>query len=129
DQVGHRVGHAVRGGDLVHRPAQVAADGGGRVEQYDTVRSGQERRLVDAVGDVVQVPLDAPDVVALLVEGRAERGPGDRRVVVAGCWGCHGISLESRGTYPGGRASFRVGPTLAARQVRGGHRIPVIQAS
>src|ERR1700722_5483098 len=89
DQVGHGVGHAVGGGDLVHGPLQVTADARRRVEQHHAVRGGQERRLVDAVGHVVQVPLHASDVVALVVEGRAERGPGDRRVVglaVAGCW-------------------------------------------
>src|SRR5260370_24475089 len=81
DQVGHRVGHAVGGGDLVHGPPQVTADAGGRVEHHDAVRGGQEGRLVDAVGDPVQVPLDASDVVALVVEGRAKRGPGNRRVI------------------------------------------------
>jgi hypothetical protein len=89
DQVGHRIGHALGGGDLVHGAPQVVADRRGRVEQHHPVRGGQERRLVDTVGDPVQVPLDASDVVALVVEGRAERGPGDRRVVgqvVAGCW-------------------------------------------
>jgi len=87
--VGHRVAHALGGGDLVHGAPQVVADTGGRVEQHDAVWSGQERRLVDAVGDPVQVPLDAADVVALVVEGRAECGRGDGRVVgqvVAGCW-------------------------------------------
>jgi hypothetical protein len=62
-----------------------AADGRGCVEQHDAVVGGQERGLVDPVGDPVQVPLHAPDVVALVVEGRAERGPGDRRVV-GQCW-------------------------------------------
>jgi hypothetical protein len=81
DEVGHGVGHAVGGGDLVDGPLQVAADGRGGVEQDDAVGGGQERGLVDAVGDVVQVPLDASDLVALVVQGRAERGPGDRRVV------------------------------------------------
>jgi len=76
DQVGHRAGHAVGGGDLVHRPPQVAADGRGRVEQHDPVAGGQERQLVDAVSDPVQIPLDPPDVIALIVEGRAQRGPG-----------------------------------------------------
>ena len=73
DEVGHRAGHAVGGGDLVHRPPQVAADGRGRVEQHDAVLGGQERRLVDAVGDPVEVPVDTSDVVPLLVQGRAER--------------------------------------------------------
>jgi len=58
---------------------------GGRVEQHDAVTGGQERGLVDAVGDPVQVPLYAFDVVALVVQGRAERGPGDRRVVGQVC--------------------------------------------
>ena len=85
DQVRHRVGHAIGGGDLVHGPPQVLADRGGSVEQHDAVWGGQERRLVDAVGDPVQVPLDPADVVALLVEGGAERGTGNRRVVGQGC--------------------------------------------
>ena len=45
---------------------------------------GQERRLVDAVGDPVEVPLDASDVVTLLVEGGAERRRRDGRVVGQG---------------------------------------------
>ena len=65
DEVRHRVGHAVGGGDLVDGPLQVVADGRGRVEQHDAVPGGQERRLVGAVGDPVQVPLHPPDVVAL----------------------------------------------------------------
>ena len=85
DQVRHRVGHAVRGGDLVDGPPQVVADRGGSVEQHDAVWGGQERRLVDAVGDPVQVPLDPADEVALLVEGGAERRTGNRRVVGQGC--------------------------------------------
>ncbi len=81
DQVGHPVGHAVGGGHLVDGAAQVAADGRGRVEQHDAIAGGQERRLVGAVGDPVQVPLHAADVVALVVEGHAERGRGNRCVV------------------------------------------------
>ena len=81
DQVRHRVGHAVGGGDLVDGPPQVLADRGGRVEQHDAVWGGQERRLVDAVGHPVQIPLHAPDEVTLVVEGRAEGGTGNRRVV------------------------------------------------
>ena len=73
DQAGHRIAHAVGRGDLVHRPPQVVADGRGRVEQHYAVAGGQERRLVDAVGDPVQVPLDTSDVVPLIVEGWAER--------------------------------------------------------
>ena len=76
DEVGDLVAHAVGGGDLVDGPLDVVADGGRRVEQDDAVRGGQERRLVGAVGDPVEVPLDAPDVVPLLVEGRAERRRG-----------------------------------------------------
>ncbi|MCW2895257.1 MAG: hypothetical protein JWO75_4746 [Actinomycetia bacterium] len=89
NQVGHGVAHALGGGDLVYGALQVAADGRGRVEQHHAVRGGQERRVVDAVGDPVQVPLDASDVIALIVEGRAKRGRWDWRVVghvVAGCW-------------------------------------------
>jgi hypothetical protein len=87
DEMGHPVAHALGRGDLVHGSLDVAPDARGRVEQHDAVWGGQERRLVNAVGDPVQVPLDASDVVALIVEGRASRGRGDGRVVgqVAGC--------------------------------------------
>jgi hypothetical protein len=81
DEVGDGVADAVGGGDLVDGPLQVVADGRGRVEQHDAVGGGQERRLVGAVGDPVEVPLHPVDVVALVVEGRAERGARDRRVV------------------------------------------------
>jgi hypothetical protein len=81
DQVGHRVAHPLGGGDVVHGPLQVVADGRGRVEQHHAVRGGQERRVVVAVGDPVQVPLDSPDVVALVVDRGAERGPRNRHVV------------------------------------------------
>jgi hypothetical protein len=75
------VAHAVRGGDLVDGPLQVVADGGRRIEQDDAVRGREERRLIHTVGDPVEVPLDASDVVALLVESRPERRPGHGRVV------------------------------------------------
>ena len=81
DEVGDLVAHAVGGGDLVDGALDVVADGRRRVEQHDAVRGGQERRLVGAVGDPVEVPLDPSDVVALLVERRAERRLRDRRVV------------------------------------------------
>ena len=73
DHVRHPVGHAFGRGDLVDGTSQVVADGRWRVEQHHAVWGAQERRLVDAVGDVVQVPLHAPDVISLLVQGRAER--------------------------------------------------------
>jgi ABC-type Fe3+-hydroxamate transport system substrate-binding protein len=41
------------------------ADARGCVEQHHAVASDQERRLVDPVGDPVQVPLNPPDVVSL----------------------------------------------------------------
>jgi len=50
DEVGHRVAHALGGGDVVHGALQVVADGRGRVEQHHAVRGGQERR----VGSVTQ---------------------------------------------------------------------------
>src|SRR5215211_88797 len=84
DEVRHLVADAVGGGDLVDGPLDVVADGRGGVEQDHAVGGGQERGLVGAVGDPVQVPLDPADVVARGVEGRAERGAGDRRVVGQG---------------------------------------------
>ncbi len=73
DQVRHPSGHPVGGGDLVHGAPQVAPDGRGRVEQHDAVVGGEERRLVDPVGDPLQVPLHPADVVPLVVQGRADR--------------------------------------------------------
>jgi hypothetical protein len=84
DDVGDRVAHAVRRRDLVDGALQVVADGGRSVEEDDAVASGQERRLVDAVGDPVEVSLDASHVVALLVEGGPECRGGNRRVVRQG---------------------------------------------
>ena len=84
DQVRHRVADALSRGDLVDGPLQVVADGRGRVEQDDAVGGDQEGCLVGAVGDPVEIPLDPADVVALVVEGWAERRPGDRRIVRQG---------------------------------------------
>ena len=89
DEMSDLVADAVGRRDLVDGPLDVAADRRRRVEQHDAVRRRQERRLVGAVGDPVQVPLDAADVVALLVERGAERRARDRRVVrQAGCVSC-----------------------------------------
>jgi hypothetical protein len=95
DQVRHPVADAVGGGDLVDGPLQVVADGRGGVEQDHAVGGGQEGRLVGAVGDPVEVPLDPADVVAVVVEAGAERRARDRRVI-GQRWRCHGISLASR---------------------------------
>jgi len=76
DHVGDLAGQAVRGGDLVHGTPDVVTDVRGRVENHDAVGGGQERRHVDVVGDRVEVPLDLPDVVPVLVQGRPLR---DRR--------------------------------------------------
>jgi hypothetical protein len=72
DKVRHRVAYPVGGGDLVDGPLKVVADGRGRVEQHDAGPGGQERRLVGAVRDPVEVPLHAGDVVSLVVERGAE---------------------------------------------------------
>src|ERR1700722_9499583 len=81
DQVGDLVGQAAGGGDLVHGTPDVMADVRGRVENNDAVGRGQERRHVDVVGDRVEVPLDLPDVVPVLVQGRAFRDRGDGGVL------------------------------------------------
>ena len=60
DEVGHLVAHAVGGGDLVDGPPDVATDGGRGVEQDHAVGGGQERRLVGAVGQPVEVSLTRP---------------------------------------------------------------------
>jgi hypothetical protein len=67
DEVGDLVAHAVCRRDLVDGPLDVVADRRGRVEKDDAGRGREERRLVGAVGDPVQVPLDAADVVALFL--------------------------------------------------------------
>ncbi len=95
DEVLDLVADAVGGGYLVDRPLDVVPDGGWRVEEHDAVRGRQERALVRAVRDPVQVPLDAADVVALLVEGRAERRSRDRCVVGEG----FGVNCQSRGAH------------------------------
>src|SRR5579864_1069449 len=81
DQVLDLVADAVRGGDLVDRPLDVVADRRRRVEQYNPIRRGQERALICAVGDVIQVSLDAADVVVLLVQRGAESRARNRCVV------------------------------------------------
>jgi hypothetical protein len=81
DDVRHRAAHALGRGDLVHGPLQVVAEGRRRVEQNHAIPGRQECRVVVAVGDPVQVPLHAPDVVAPLVQGRAEGGARDRHVI------------------------------------------------
>ena len=73
DDVGHLVGHAVGGRDLVDGALQVVPDGRRSVEQDHALAGGQERRLVGAVGDPVEILLHSSDVVALCVECRAER--------------------------------------------------------
>jgi hypothetical protein len=81
DEVGHLVADAVYRRDLVDRPLDVVADRRRRVEQDNAVGGRQERRLVGAVGEPIQVPLHPADVVALLVQGGAERRARHRRVV------------------------------------------------
>ena len=84
DDVGHLVGHASAGRDLIDGALKVVPDGRGRVEQHHPVPGGQEGRLVGAVGDPVQILLYPPDEIALRVEGRAQRGRRYRRVVGQG---------------------------------------------
>jgi hypothetical protein len=73
DEVGDLVAHAVRVRDLVNRALKVMTDGRRRIEQDHPVRRRQEGGLVGAVGDPVEVPLDASHVVPQLVDGRAQR--------------------------------------------------------
>jgi hypothetical protein len=81
DDVGHLVGHAGVGRDLVDGALQVASDARGRVEQHHPLPGGQEGRLVGAIGDPVQILLYPPGVIALRVDGRAQRGRRYGRVV------------------------------------------------
>jgi hypothetical protein len=73
DDMGDRVGDAFSLGYLVHCPAQVVADRRRGIEQDYPLIGGEESRLVSPVGDPEQVPLDAPDVLTLVIEGRPER--------------------------------------------------------
>jgi hypothetical protein len=81
DEMRHLVADAMGGGDLIHGPLDVVTDARRRVEQDDAVGCRQERALVGPVRDPVEVRLDSPDVVPLLVDRGAERRPGDRRTV------------------------------------------------
>jgi len=81
DEMRHLVADAVGGGDLIHGPLDVVTDRRRRVEQDDAVGCRQERALVGPVRDPVEVRLDSPDVVPLLVDRGAERRPGDRCTV------------------------------------------------
>ena len=113
DEVGDPVGHAFGGGDLVHGATQVVPDGRRGVEQHDTLGSGQERRQVGPVGDPEQVPLDPADVVAVLVQGRAQRGGRHGRVVGQGrgaaCVRCGGhLCLLGLGAPPSRGARYRM---------------------
>jgi hypothetical protein len=76
DQMGHCTADTFGRRDLVHGPPQVVADGRRGVEQHHPVGRREERRLVGAVGDPVQVALDAANEVALLVEGRPRAASG-----------------------------------------------------
>ena len=107
DEVGHLVADAVGRGDLVDGPPDVVADGRRGVEQHDAVGCGQERRLVGAVGHRIEVPLDTLHVVALLVQGGAERRLRDRRVVRQVC----GVAGACVGKRLGGRVGS-AHPTL-----------------
>jgi len=69
--VGHLVGHAVAGRDLIDRTLKVVPDGRGRIEQHHPVPRGQEGRLVGAVGDPVQILFHLAGEIALRVYCRA----------------------------------------------------------
>ena len=106
DEVLDLVADAVRGGDLVDRALDVVPERRRGVEHDDAVRGRQERRHVGAVGDVVEVPLDAADVVALLVQGRPARRLGERGVIrQGGRLGCAHVFTPSVATMA--RASSR----------------------
>ena len=121
DQVGHLVAHAVGSRDLVDRSLEVVPDARRGIEQDDAVLRRQEGGLVDAVGDPVEVPLDAPDVVALLVEapGRTTTA-GIGRVVGQGvgrfrrCWSrCSCSEVRHRITPSFERRQFAQGRETA----------------
>ncbi len=116
NEVRDLIRHAVGRGDLIDGPLDIVADGRRRVEHDDTVRGRQERGLVGAVGDPVEVALDPPDVVPLLVEGRTQRGARDRGVV--------GKVLGIRGARVGVGLGRRIGCAhlILLRSV---HRLPV----
>ena len=105
DEVGHLVADTVVGSNLVHGTLNVVTDGGRCVEQDYPIRGGQERRLVGAVSDPIEIPLDSSDVVSLLVQRRPERRARDRRVIrqvfraagarVGKCLGCRVVRAHS----------------------------------
>jgi len=92
------VRHAGGVGGVVDSPLQVVADGRRGVEQHHAFLGEQERSLVGAVGDPVEVAVDLPGVVAVGVERWAEGGGRDR-----------GIDREVR-ARGGGRRAGESGP-------------------
>jgi hypothetical protein len=60
DEVRHPVVRAVRGGDLVYRPLDIATQAGRRIEQDDAGARRQERALVRPVRDPVEIPSTRP---------------------------------------------------------------------
>jgi hypothetical protein len=81
DDMGDGIGDAFSLGNLVYCAAQVVADRRRGIEQDYPLIGGKESGLVGTVGDPEQVPLDAPDIVALVIEGWPECGLRDRHVV------------------------------------------------
>jgi hypothetical protein len=71
-EVRHLVADPLGGSDFVHRSPQVVPDRRRRVEEHNAFSCRQERRLVGAVCDPEQVPFNSPDVITLLVQGRAQ---------------------------------------------------------
>ena len=117
DEMGHLVADAVGGGDLIYGALNVVTKGRRRVEQNDTVAGRQERGLVGPVRNPVEVPLDSPDVVALLVDRRTEGRSGNRRTVRVLAWSftvqCFGASpfrraFESLKSLVGNRPGLRI---------------------
>ena len=124
DEVRDLVAHAVGLRDLVDRSLEVVPDARRGIEQDDAVRRRQEGGLVDAVGHPVEVPLDASDVVALLVRRRPEgrrrdrarsRGGSGRRF--RGCRCVHVRLLSLSGRSDASRRDRRPGQPAHGRAI------------
>src|SRR4051812_32024451 len=81
DEVRDLVGQAVGGCDLIDSSLDVVADGRRRIKQHNTIWCRQECGLIGAVRKPVEIALDLPHVVTLLVKSRAECVAWDRRVI------------------------------------------------
>lgn len=110
---------------LGDRPQKVVPDRRRRVDQGDAVPGAEEHRLVEAVGDPVEVSADPADEVPRIVEVRPGRGGGDR-CEVGKAWSVGRVGGALQGTADHGCEGQRGRRTQQGPAVRRGvpgHRV------